>query len=72
MTLLWTFYICVVKIQKCREKAYISSTQNINSFWRERKGNRVREEFAAYKFNTQKSGASLYINNKRSETQIKK
>ena len=72
MTLLWTLYICVVKIWKCREKAYISSSQNINSFWRERKGNGVREEFAAYKINTQKSGAFLYINNKRSERQIKK
>ena len=48
----------IMKMQ--RESLHIINSEY--QFFMERKGNRVREEFAAYKINTQKSGAFLYIN----------
>ena len=60
-------YLCCKNMKMQRESLHIINSEY--QFFLERKGNRVREEFAAYKINTQKSGAFLYVNNKRSERQ---
>ena len=53
-------YLCCKNMKMQRESLHIINSEY--QFFMERKGNRVREEFAAYKINTQKSGAFLYIN----------
>ena len=53
-------YLCCKNMKMQRESLHIINSEY--QFFLERKGNRVREEFAAYKINTQKSGAFLYIN----------